>query len=150
MKKSDIVTLAKKHSIQKDLPSPDFFEGAILGNGNLGVVVSTRPDAVVCYFGHNDIWDIRIEESHLGRTSTFSEVFGRIQGEKETFHKSEWYREYEEMMGASYDKNSYPRPYPASALYLFFDKGEYRLLGHCLDLSDGVLTITFLGKQKVK
>jgi alpha-L-fucosidase 2 len=28
------------------------------------VVVCTRPDAVILYFGHNNVWDIRIAENH--------------------------------------------------------------------------------------
>ena len=40
------------HSIIGDRPAPDFFAGALLGNGGLGFVVCTRPDAVVLRFGH--------------------------------------------------------------------------------------------------
>ena len=60
MNKTDILAAAKKHSIRRDIASPVFFEGALLGNGDLGVVVFTRPDALVMYLGHNNIWDIRI------------------------------------------------------------------------------------------
>ncbi|MCW3109433.1 MAG: hypothetical protein JWQ09_3939 [Segetibacter sp.] len=42
--------LAKKYSIICNKPAPDFFEGALLGNGGMGVVVTTRPDAIVLYF----------------------------------------------------------------------------------------------------
>ena len=45
-------------------PAPGFFEGALLGNGGLGVVVTTRPDAVCLHFGHNNVWDIRVREDH--------------------------------------------------------------------------------------
>ena len=38
---------AKLHPLTSDKPAPDFFEGALLGNGAMGVVVTTRPDAVV-------------------------------------------------------------------------------------------------------
>ena len=31
----------------------------------MGVVVATRPDAVRLYFGHNDVWDIRVGEDTL-------------------------------------------------------------------------------------
>jgi len=54
------VKQAKKHPIVSTKPAIDFFEGAILGNGGLGAVVTTRPDAVVIHFGHNDVWDIRL------------------------------------------------------------------------------------------
>ncbi|MBQ7089520.1 MAG: hypothetical protein IJN82_00205, partial [Clostridia bacterium] len=41
-----------------------------------------------------------------------------------------------------YRAHKYPRPYPASSLYLFFDRKEYEVLGHSLDLSNGLLTVT--------
>lgn len=62
MNRKDIAEIAKTHSIKREIASPDFFEGALMGNGNLGVVACTRPDAIVLYLGHNDIWDIRVEE----------------------------------------------------------------------------------------
>ncbi len=48
----------------RERPAVNFFEGALLGNGGLGVVVTMRPDAVVLRFGHNDVWDIRVAEEH--------------------------------------------------------------------------------------
>ncbi|WP_288267422.1 hypothetical protein [uncultured Methanobrevibacter sp.] len=58
MKVQDTIKLAKKHSIRRDVASPDFFEGAIMGNGDLGLIVCTRPDALLMHLGHNNIWDI--------------------------------------------------------------------------------------------
>jgi hypothetical protein len=55
---------ASCHPIVRERPAVNFFEGALLGNGGLGVVVTTRPDAVVLRFGHNDVWDIRVAEEH--------------------------------------------------------------------------------------
>ena len=60
----DIKALAKKHAIRRDVASPDFFEGALMGNGGLGLAVCTRPDAVALHLGRNSIWDIRIAEDH--------------------------------------------------------------------------------------
>ena len=60
----DIQAIAKKHSITRSVASPDFFEGALMGNGDLGVAACTRPDALVLHLGHNSIWDIRIAEDH--------------------------------------------------------------------------------------
>ena len=66
---------AKQHAITMNSPAPDFFEGALIGNGGLGVVVCTRPDAVMLRFGHNDVWDIRIAEDNREAIGTFQEVF---------------------------------------------------------------------------
>ncbi len=52
------------HPIVCERPAPGFFQGALLGNGGLGVVVTTRPDAVVLHFGHNNVWDIRVAEDY--------------------------------------------------------------------------------------
>lgn len=141
VKLHEILSTAKNHSIRRELASSDFFEGALLGNGGLGVNVCTRPDSVVLYFGHNSIWDIRIDESHKDKIGTFSEIWSKVIAAKGDVHNEEWYQKYVEDVTASYNNNIYPRPYPASALHLFFDRKEYEVLGHSLDISNGLLTI---------
>ncbi len=141
IKTADIVSFARKHSIKRDVASPDFFEGALMGNGALGVVACTRPDGMVMYFGHNNIWDIRIEEGHKDKVGIFDELWQRMLDERDTFADAPWHVEYNQALRQSYC-NPYPRPYPASALYLFFDRKEYEVLGHELDISCGLLTVT--------
>lgn len=147
----NILELAKKHSIRKDLPAPDFFEGPLLGNGDLGVVVCTVPDGITLHLGHNDIWDIRIEEGHKEKIGTFQEVWSKILSIKGDIYQDEWFRQYMDDVTASYLKHIYPRPYPASSLHLFFDRKEYEVLGHTLDISNGLLTVTLentLGQKR--
>ena len=67
------------HAIEMNKPAPDFFEGGVLGNGGLGVIVCTRPDAVVLYFGHNNVWDIRLAENNRDKLLTFDEVWERLR-----------------------------------------------------------------------
>lgn len=141
---ADIIPLAKKHSIKKNCAAPDFFEGAVMGNGNLGVIVCSRPDAIVLYFGHNNIWDIRISESHKGKVGTFRDIWQRMRNEKDTFAHAEWHQTYNDTVTTAY-RQPYPRPYPASSLYLFFDRKEYEVLGHELDISCGLLSVTLEG-----
>ena len=138
----DIVSAAQKHAIARDVASPDFFEGALLGNGDLGVVVCTRPDGIVLHLGHNNIWDIRIAEGHRDKIGTFEEVWGKVQDIKGNPYDDPWYQEYMREVTSSYHNYKYPRPYPASSLYLFFDRKEYEVLGHSLDISNGLLTVT--------
>lgn len=147
MKTADILSLAKKHSIRHELASPDFFEGALLGNGGLGVVVCTRPDGIVLHLGHNDIWDIRIEEGHKDKIGTFEEVWGKICAAPGDVHQEQWYRDYERAVTDSYLNYKYPRPYPAGTMYLFFDRKEYEVLGHVLDISTGMLTVELLAES---
>lgn len=144
MNRFDILATARKHSIKKELAAPHFFQGALLGNGSLGVVVSTKPDGISLYFGHNDIWDIRIEEGHKDKIGTFEEIWGRILSTPGDVHQEAWYQEYEKNVTASYLNYKYPRPYPASAMYLFFDRKEYEVMGHELDLSNGLLNVTLM------
>lgn len=137
----DVIALAKKHSIRKETAAPDFFEGALLGNGDLGVVVCTRPDGIVLHLGHNDIWDIRIEEGHADKIGTFKEIWSRVLATEGNVNQAEWYKAYKREVTASYGGYKYPRPYPASSLFFFFDRKEYEVLGHSLDLSNGLLTV---------
>jgi hypothetical protein len=144
--------MISKHSIVGDRPAPDFFAGALLGNGGLGVVVCTRPDAVVLRFGHNDVWDIRVAERHREKIGKFREVFGRVeelsrQGKKPS--EDPWFSEYCRLMGDNYAR-LYPRPFPCGSLVLSFDRRQAELLGHRLDIATGVCEVYFLcGQDRV-
>ncbi|MGV8139715.1 MAG: hypothetical protein AB2L20_31410 [Mangrovibacterium sp.] len=61
---------AKLHPLTSDRPAVHFFEGALLGNGGLGAVVTTRPDGILIHFGHNNVWDIRIAENNKEKIGT--------------------------------------------------------------------------------
>lgn len=140
---------ARKHAIQYDQPAPDFFEGALLGNGALGAVVTTRPGAVVVHFGHNNVWDIRIEENHKEELGRFEELFARLKQIPEHYaslDEEEWYREYKKMAEENYSY-PYPRPMPCGSLLLGFDRRVTELLGHRLDIADGVCEIYFRSGQ---
>src|SRR5712664_3333577 len=38
--------IARRHMIVRDTPSPSFFDGMLLGNGDVGACVVVRPDAL--------------------------------------------------------------------------------------------------------
>lgn len=137
---------AKRHPIVRDQPSPDFFEGALLGNGGLGVVVCTRPDAVVLRFGHNNVWDIRLAEANREKLGTFREVFERVKAIPSTYQsltEDPWYAEYLKMCRENYAK-PYPRPFPCGSIILGFDRREAELIGHRLDIATGLCEVRFL------
>ena len=137
---------AKQHSIVRKGPAPDFFEGALLGNGGLGVVVCTRPDAVMLRFGHNDVWDIRIAEDNREEIGTFQTVFDNVKEIDPTLKHLEddpWYAKYKAMTRENYAK-SYPRPFPCGSVILGFDRRKVELIGHTLDISDGLLKVQLL------
>jgi alpha-L-fucosidase 2 len=144
---------AAGHPIVRRGPAVSFFEGALLGNGGLGVVVTTRPDAVVLHFGHNDVWDIRVAEDHADEIGTFREVFERVKAipsSLRTLDEDPWYREYCRKMAENYGK-PYPRPFPCGSLVLGFDRRRAELMGHRLDVSTGLCTVELrVGKETVR
>lgn len=136
---------AKLHPITCDKPAVDFFEGALLGNGGLGVVVTTRPDSVMLHFGHNNVWDIRIAENHKEEIGTFAEVFERIKALSPDLNAMEddpWYNQYLRMTEDNYNA-PYPHPFPCGSLLLSFDRRKTELMGHRLDISCGLCEIHF-------
>jgi len=143
---------AKLHPLAFDRPAIDFFEGALLGNGAMGVVVTTRPDAIVLYFGHNNVWDIRIAENNREKIGTFKEVFDRVKAIPDTLSlltKDPWYNEYSKMTQENYGK-PYPRPFPCGSVLLGFDRRNAEMVGHRLDISNGMCEITMLTKDQKK
>lgn len=146
----DSQELAAKHPIVVDKPVPGFFEGALLGNGALGVVVTTRPDAICLHFGHNNVWDIRIAENNKDKIGTFEEIFAKakttLTGLPSIYHSPE-FSEYLKLTAENYHK-PYPRPFPCGTLLLGFDRREVELLGHTLDISNGLCTVRLLKEGK--
>lgn len=137
---------AQRHAITCNKPAVDFFAGALLGNGGLGVVVTTRPDAVVIHFGHNNVWDIRVAEEHQEAIGTFQEIFARVSQiptEYATLEEDPWYRAYCEQMQENY-RQLYPRPFPCGSLLLGFDRRQVELLGHQLQVATGLCEVFLL------
>lgn len=148
--KLDPVARAGSHPIIRERPGPDFFEGALLGNGGLGAVVTTRPDAVVVHFGHNNVWDIRLAEDNKEKIGTFKEVFEKVKAipvDAPSLESDPWYRDYMRMTRANYDK-PYPRPFPCGSLVLGFDRREVELLGYRLDIATGMCVVHLLIGQQ--
>ena len=54
--------IASRHPMVRDLATPEFFEGMLLGNGDIGVCITVRPDALGLHIGKSDSWDIRVSE----------------------------------------------------------------------------------------
>lgn len=129
---------ARDHAITLDRPAPDFFDGVLLGNGGLGAVVTTRPDAIAVHFGHNDIWDIRVSMPSRDAVGTFSEVLAKLEA-----GDLEWFRAYRGSLEGGY-KKPYPRPYPCGTLVLGVDRRRVEILGHELSLEDGVCRVKVL------
>lgn len=144
--------IAKAHALHYDKPAVDFFEGALLGNGGMGVVVTTRPDGVMIYFGHNDVWDIRISEKYKKEIGTFDYVFDKVSKISDTLKlltDDPWYKKYSDMTQENY-RQPYPRPFPCGSVLLGFDRRDAELLGHSLDISNGLCEVYLLDANKKK
>jgi len=142
----DPLARAAMHPIVRDRPGPGFFEGALLGNGGLGAVVTTRPDAVVLHFGHNNVWDIRIAEDNKEKIGVFQELFEKVKaipGDLPSLEADPWYRDYLEMTQANYRK-PYPRPFPCGSVLLGFDRRKVELLGYRVDIAAGMCAVNLL------
>ncbi|MEO9005348.1 MAG: hypothetical protein ABI288_11460 [Ginsengibacter sp.] len=141
---------AKKHSLVFDGPAPDFFQGALLGNGGMGVVVTTRPDAIVLRFGHNNVWDIRLAESHRKEIGTFNFVFNKVSKIPDTLAlltEDPWYAKYSLMAADNY-RQPYPRPFPCGSVVLGFDRRDAEMMGYKLDISKGLCEVKLLTTDK--
>ena len=137
---------AKNHPIEYSRPAVDFFEGALLGNGGMGVVVNTRPDAILFRFGHNNVWDIRLDERHKDEVGTFQELYEQILSMPESLESVDedpWYSDYRYRTRASY-RNKYPRPFPCGTVLFAFDRRVVELLGHRTSIDDGLCTVDLL------
>lgn len=142
----DPLAIAASHPIVYNEPGPTFFTGALLGNGGLGAVVCTRPDAIMIHFGHNDVWDQRIALDGIDKLGTFEEVFAKmcaIPEDLDHVNDDPWYESYRVMTRENYRK-PFPRPMPCGTLVLGFDPRRVEMLGRKIDISTGLCRIDLL------
>jgi alpha-L-fucosidase 2 len=148
----DAVVIARRHPLVRTQPTPSFFEGLLLGNGDIGVCVTVRPDALGIHIGKNDAWDIRVSEEHVSHIKPFAEVLelwnrageeAKRQGKPDMLYLEsniDFFHEYTELMASSYRK-PWPRPWPCGTVWLHWDSRMVRVLRQELDISSGVLTL---------
>lgn len=144
------INRASLHPIQYDKPSVDFFEGAILGNGAMGVVVTARPDAICFHFGHNNVWDIRVAENHKDEIGTFDKIFAKAKAIPDTLgsiNEDTFFKQYLNLTGDNYRK-PYPRPFPCGTVILGLDPREVEVLGHKIYIVNGLCEVYLLNKGK--
>src|ERR1043166_3728308 len=148
----DAVAIAKRHSLIRTQPTPEFFEGLLLGNGDIGVCITVRPDALGLHIGKNDVWDVRVSDEHAAHIKPFREVLelwkkageeAKRRGQPEmTFLESriDFFREYADLMQSSY-REPWPRPWPCGTIWVHWDCRYIRVLRQELDIASAVVTI---------
>jgi len=138
----DPVERAARHAIFRDKPATSFFQGAVLGNGRMGVIVTTRPDSLKVYFGHDSVLDIRAGFVPMEKLGTFEELWSK-------FKKGDrgWVESYNKVATEPSDTRP-PRPWPCGSLLIGFDRRDAELLGHILHIDTGMLEVRFLVRGK--
>ena len=125
-------------------PAVRVLEAGLLGNGAMGVIVRTRPDAILLHFGHNAVWDRRVAEVPPSVIGTFEEFWQQWQAREQGDEAArQWTDEYAKKTKAGYDE-PYPRPWPCGTLIIGFDRRKLELLGHRVRLADGVCEVQLM------
>ncbi len=145
--------IAKSHLIVHETPGPSFFEGALLGNGDVGVCAVVRPDALGLHLGKADVWDIRVSEDCYRDVLPFPELLklweraseeAKRLGHPEMLHLEtniDFFREYTEKVGVSYDHRTWPRPWPCGTIWIHWDPRWVHTGRHVLDPSNGLFSL---------
>ncbi len=148
----DAVTIARRHKLVRSLPTPNFFEGMLLGNGDIGVCAVVRPDALGLHIGKLDVWDIRVTEEHVEHLLPFAGVLKlwREAGEKAKQEgrpdqmflevNDPGLRAYLQKVRSSYDK-IWPRPWPCGTVWIHWDSRQVRVERQELDISTGLYSL---------
>jgi len=143
---------ARRHKLESHGPTPNFFEGMLLGNGDLGVCVTVRPDALGLHIGKSDSWDIRVSEDHYKHVLPFPEFLdlwrrageeAKRQGKPDMIfleREIDFLQEYTARVRSSYAE-SWPRPWPCGIVWIHWDSRKVRVVSQELDPSCGLLTI---------
>jgi hypothetical protein len=129
--------IARSHPMVRNQATPDFFEGLLLGNGDLGVCLTVRPDALGLHLGKTDVWDIRVTREHMKDVLPFEEVRKHWQ---QYDQNRQFFDEYELKARASYAK-PWPRPWPCGIVWLHWDPRAVRVVRQVLDPSNGLANI---------
>ena len=144
--------IARRHRIVREIPTPNFFEGMLLGNGDIGLCVTVRPDALGLHIGKEDSWDIRVSEDHYPHVLHFKDLLelwrrageeAKRRGRPDMLHLEtniEFFHEYTQRVRSSYAK-PWPRPWPCGIVWIHWDSRMVRLVREVLDISEGLLTL---------
>jgi hypothetical protein len=148
----DGFALARTHTIVRDKPTPNFFEGMLLGNGDIGLCITVRPDALGLRLGKEDSWDIRVSEESDRHVLPFKELLqlwqrasdeAKRQGKPDMTYlesKIDFFRQYTDAVTASY-RETWPRPWPCGIVWIHWDPRKLRVTRQSLDPSNGLFRL---------
>ena len=147
----DAFEIAGRHLLIRNKPGPTYFEGMLLGNGDVGVCAVVRPDALGVHISKSDCWDIRVTEDSEKEVRPFSEILdmwkhasaelsrdGNHDGE--SVENAAFFRDYVNKVGESYSK-PWPRPWPCGTVWLKWDARWTEPISYQLNPANGVFTL---------
>jgi alpha-L-fucosidase 2 len=144
--------IAARHRIVKNVPGPNFFEGMLMGNGDLGVCAEVRPDALGFHVGKSDSWDIRVSEDIERYVLTFQQLLelwrraseaAKQQGKRDMLfleRNIDFFREYAQKVVSSY-RMPWPRPWPCGTVWIHWDPRWVQAGRQVLNPSNGLFTL---------
>lgn len=151
----DPVRIAARHAFVRDAPTAGFFEGMLLGNGDIGLCVTVRPDGMGLHIGKSDCWDIRVSKANYSQLMTNSELLklwqvasdeAKRMGHPDMIdlqNQIPLLRDYLQFSRASYAK-PWPHPWPCGSVWIHWDARLVRLKQQTLDPSNGLLTVDLI------
>ena len=140
--------IAGHHPLVRTKPGPTYFEGMLLGNGDIGVCAVVRPDALGLHISKSDCWDIRVTEGSEREVRPFAEILGmwrkaseelKQKGYKpgDSIENADFFRDYLNKVGVSYSK-PWPRPWPCGTVWLKWDPRWVEPVAYRLNPANGV------------
>ena len=147
----DAYVIASRHPLIRTKPGPTFFEGMLMGNGDIGVCAVVRPDALGLHISKSDCWDIRVTEGIEKDIRPFAEIlemWKRASAElKQKGHQpggsvedAEFFRDYVNKVGRSYSK-PWPRPWPCGTVWLKWDPRWVEPVSYQLNPANGIFEL---------
>ncbi len=155
--------IAGRHPLVRAKAGPTYFEGMLLGNGDIGVCAVVRPDALGLHISKSDCWDIRVTEDSDKYVQPFSEILDLWKRASAEMHRTgddslsvesvEFFREYGHKVGGSYAKR-WPRPWPCGTVWLKWDARWVEPIGYTLNPANGLFSLdlkikTIDGQEKI-
>ncbi len=148
----DVFSIAARHVMEWKLPGPSFFEGALLGNGDVGVCAEVRPDALGLHIAKSDCWDIRVSEDPVDSVLPFDQLLQLWKlaseeairmGKPDMLYlesHTEVFRHYTETVSSSYRKK-WPRPWPCGTIWMNWDPRWVRVESYSLNPANGLFQL---------
>jgi len=145
----DAFERASSHAFVRTIPGPTYFEGMLLGNGDVGVCAVVRPDALALHISKSDCWDIRVTEESDKEVRPFSEILEmwrrasaelKTKGNSSSVEDAEFFRAYCDRVGGSYRK-PWPRPWGCGTVWLKWDSRWVEPKAYSLNPANGVFIL---------